>query len=63
MGVPHKLGTTADSPWIKFPDKFCLGPLINNTCDTPAGISAVVYDSNPMVSDFVGNITKGIFKS
>jgi hypothetical protein len=49
MGKPHILGSAADAPWIKFPDTFCLGPLKNGTCGTPAGVSAVVYDSNPMV--------------
>ena len=51
MGKPHILGSSADSPWVKFPDDFCLGPLVNETCETPAGISAVVYDSNPMVTN------------
>ena len=49
MGKPHVLGTSAEAPWIKFPSDFCLGPLKNESCDTPAGVSAVVYDSNPMV--------------
>ena len=50
MGKPHILGSSADSPWVKFPDDFCLGPLVNDSCETSAGISAVVYDSNPMVT-------------
>ena len=49
MGKPHVLGASAEAPWIKFPSDFCLGPLKNESCDTPAGVSAVVYDSNPMV--------------
>ena len=49
MGKPHVLGTSAEAPWIKFPNDFCLGSLKNESCDTPAGVSAVVYDSNPMV--------------
>ena len=49
MGKPHVLGTSAEAPWIKFPNDFCLGPLKNDSCDIPAGVSAVVYDSNPMV--------------
>ena len=49
MGKPHVLGTSAEAPWIKFPNDFCLGPLKNESCDVPAGVSAVVYDSNPMV--------------
>ena len=53
MGKPHILGSSADSPWVKFPDDFCLGPLVNETCETPAGISAVVYDSNPMVKHHI----------
>ncbi len=47
MGDKHILGSSANSPWIKFPDDFCLGPLKNSSCDTPAGVSAVVYESNP----------------
>ena len=52
MGKPHVLGTSAEAPWIKFPSDFCLGPLKNESCDTPAGVSAVVYDSNPMVCTY-----------
>jgi hypothetical protein len=55
MGKPHILGSSADAPSIKFPEDFCLGPLINSTCDTPAGVSAVVYDSNPMVCMYISN--------
>ena len=49
MGKPHVLGTSVDSPWVKFPDNFCLEELVNNTCGAPAGVSAIVYDTNPLV--------------
>ena len=52
MGKVHKLGSSVDSPWVKFPDNFCLEELINDTCGAPAGISAIVYDTNPMVKLF-----------
>ena len=50
MGERHILGTTADAPWLQFPADFCLEPLINDTCQAPAGVSAVVYDTNPLGS-------------
>ena len=50
MGKTHVLGTSVDSPWVKFPDNFCLEELVNNTCGAPAGVSAIVYDTNPLVS-------------
>ena len=50
MGKPHILGTSVDSPWVKFPKDFCLEPLQNMSCTAPAGVSAVVYDTNPLVS-------------
>ena len=53
MGKVHKLGSSVDSPWVKFPDNFCLEELINDTCGAPAGISAIVYDTNPMVKLFL----------
>ena len=43
-------GSNPDSPYIKFPPKFCLGRLINDSCPVPAGLSAVVYKINPLVS-------------
>ncbi|XP_023332927.1 uncharacterized protein LOC111704811 [Eurytemora carolleeae] len=33
--------------FIKLPDTFCLEVQINNTCEAPVGISAVVYYKNP----------------
>ena len=41
---------------FKFPKKWCLGPLVENDaindteCQTPAGIAAISYDINPLVS-------------
>jgi hypothetical protein len=43
-------GSNPDSPYIKFPPKFCLGRLINDSCPVPAGLSAVIYKINPLVS-------------
>ena len=53
MGKVHKLGSSVDSPWVKFPDNFCLEELINDTCGAPAGVSAIVYDTNPLVKLFI----------
>lgn len=39
----------AQDPKFAFPDNFCLGPLANETCNTPAGIAAISYDINPIV--------------
>ena len=49
MGERHILGTTADAPWLQFPKDFCLEALKNGSCNAPAGVSAVVYDTNPLV--------------
>ena len=48
-------GDTDPSQKVKFqfPSSFCLGPLENGTCNTPAGISAVVYDINPQVRIYI----------
>ena len=49
LGKKHILARTINHPWVKFPMDFCLDDLnSNNTCDSAAGISAIVYDTNPM---------------
>ena len=49
MGEKHILARTTNYPWIKFPKDFCLDDLnSNNTCDSAAGIAAIVYETNPI---------------
>ena len=48
LGEKHVLARTADPPWVQFPRTFCLDALVNNTCESAAGIAAVVYETNPM---------------
>ena len=50
LSQKQMFGSNPDSPYIKFPPKFCLGRLINDSCPVPAGLSAVVYKINPLVS-------------
>lgn len=49
LGKKHILARTINHPWVKFPTDFCLDDLnSNNTCDSAAGIAAIVYETNPM---------------
>ena len=51
LGKKHILARTTNPPWIQFPKDFCLDDLnANNTCDSAAGISAIVYETNPMAT-------------
>ena len=50
LAKPHVLARTADPPWVQFPKDFCLDSLINNTCESAAGIAAIVYETNPMAT-------------
>ena len=48
----HVVGFDAekDARWA-FADNVCLSELVNGTCRTPAGIAAISYDINPLVSE------------
>lgn len=49
LGKKHVLARTKNAPWVQFPADFCLDDLnSNNTCESPAGITAIVYETNPM---------------
>ena len=51
LGEKHILARTANHPWIQFPKDFCLDALnSNNTCESAAGIAAIVYETNPMAT-------------
>ena len=51
LGMKHILARTTNPPWVKFPKDFCLDDLnSNNTCDSAAGVSAIVYETNPMAT-------------
>ena len=50
LGKRHVLARTANAPWVQFPKDFCLDDLINGTCESAAGIAAIVYETNPMAS-------------
>ena len=50
LGKRHILARTADPPWVQFPNNFCLDSLKNNTCESAAGIAAIVYETNPMAT-------------
>lgn len=41
---------------FSFPKSFCLGEIVTKTdndteCQTPAGLAAISYDVNPLVTD------------
>ncbi len=47
----HLVGyDNATDPAFSFPVNWCLGPLENGTCGTPAGLAAISYTINPLVS-------------
>ena len=50
LSQKQMLGSDPDSPYVQFPPSFCLGRMINKSCPVPAGLSAVVYKINPLVS-------------
>ncbi len=62
LSQKQMFGSNPDSPYIKFPPKFCLGRLINDSCPVPAGLSAVIYKVNPLVSHKLRHAISTIFQ-
>lgn len=49
MSEWHVVGFDEETdPRYQFTKNFCLGELINGTCQTPAGVAAISYSVNPL---------------
>ena len=46
----HPIGYGEEGdPEFCFPSNWCLGPLVNGICETPAAVAAMKFTQNPLV--------------